>query len=135
MRHGLPGGGTIAQAAERLGARAHRLATGRKHHHLLQAGKCRTAALHRPAGRQFVQKPQVVEAAKAVHGDQQHGVGLAQHVAQFVAPVEKVDRHCHRPDARDGEFDGYELRVIGHQHRYVVAWLDAGGQQAGSQPL
>jgi hypothetical protein len=87
-----------------------------------------------PAGGDRVQHGRVVEAAEAGHRDQGAAARLAQHVAEFVLPVQVVERDRDRPGPGDGELHRHELQVVGHQHADPVTRPDAERGEPVGQP-
>ena len=99
-----------------------------------EAGLATAAATYRrPPRDQLIEHLQVIEVAKAVHGDEAARVGLLQHVGQLVPTVQEIHRHGGGPDAGYGELERHEFGVVGHQQRDVVAGPHAGGRQSGSE--
>ena len=125
----LPGGGAGPEVGQCGHPGAHGCVCGGKHDDPAQARETRAATLLFPAWRELVQELLVVEVAELVHRDQQHRIGLPQDIAEFIAPVQEIDRHRHGTCAGDAEFHRHELRVVGHQQAHMVARLHAGRDQ------
>ena len=124
--------GSAAPSASRVGHGPHPVArppVGGEHHDLAQVGE--PALLpRRPARRDLVQHPELVEAAEAGHGDQELALGLREDVAQLLGAVEVVERDRHGPGPGDRELQRDELEVVGHHETDPVPGPHAEGDEA-----
>ena len=83
----------------------------------------------RRLGQQLLDHRQIVDAVRAVGGDQRRRVRLGDDVRHVAGAEAGVDRHQHRADLGDGEEQEDELRPVAEPQADVIAGRDAGGDQ------
>ena len=92
----------LLQRGKRHGQRAGLPRSGWKHNDRPQPRQSLPAPGPLPARHQLIKHREGIKTPKAVHGDEQHRIGLGENIAQLRLPVQDVKRHGHRPDPRDG---------------------------------
>ena len=109
----------------------------------------REVGVLQPAGGQLVAEPDdpfderqlqrreqrtVVVLQEAVGGDQEPGVGVAEHVLQLARGRPGVDPDHHAAEQRDREVGDQPLGPVAHQDRDLVAAADAEGVEPARDP-
>ena len=78
-----------------------------------------------PTGRDLVEHRRVVQTGEAGHRHQHRAARLAQHVGEFLGPVQEVERDGDGAGPRDRELHRRELQAVGHDHPDPVPRLHA----------